>query len=195
MREAATPDNPADDCALFRQAMRDVRPLRFEARVQRRLPRPPHEVSAHFTRADRLEVLAESLADLRRPLAPVIESGEELSYRRDGVQETVFRRLRRGEYRVDAELDLHGFTVDGAAQVLGEFMAQALARELRVLRIVHGKGLGSGHRGPVLKHLVNGSLRRLNAVLAFASAREVDGGTGACLVLLSGPRRRTQSRR
>jgi DNA-nicking Smr family endonuclease len=178
-----------EDRQLFRNAVRDVQPLAVEPRrvaeQTRRRPRP----EARFAKADRLEVLAESLADLRQPLAPVIESGEELLYRRDGVQETVFRKLRSGQYRVEAELDLHGLTVDQAGQALSEFVAAALVAQYRVLRIVHGKGRRSGHRGPVLKRLVNGYLRRVDAVLAFASAREVDGGVGASLVLLANLRK------
>ncbi len=175
------------ELALFREAMRGVRRLGLEARhaPAKPLPRP----RARFTRADRLAVLAESLADLRQPLAPVVESGEELLYRRDGVPEQVFRRLRSGQYRVEAELDLHGLTVLQAEAELAAFLGEALTRELRVLRIVHGKGLRSGNRGPVLKILVNDYLQRVDAVLAFASAREVDGGAGAALVLLANRRR------
>ena len=180
-------DDPAhSDFALLQAALRDVRPLQFEPRhvPQRRRPAP----RARFTRADRRAVLAESLADLRQPLAPVIESGEELQFKRDSVSPLTFKQLRRGQFRVDAELDLHGLTLAQAEQLLGEFLADALIHGLRVLRIVHGKGLRSGHRGPVLKHLVNRYLQRVDAVLAFASAREVDGGSGACLVLMGARR-------
>jgi DNA-nicking Smr family endonuclease len=183
-------DSDADveaDRALFRAAMRGVRRLREEPR---QLPLPPRPLPrARFTRADRLAVLEESLADLRQPLAPVIETGEELQYRRPGVQEQVFRKLRSGHYRVEAELDLHGLTIPEATAALNAFLAESIFAGQRVLRIVHGKGRRSGHRGPVLKQLVNATLQRIGAVLAFASAREVDGGTGASLVLLSAPRR------
>ena len=181
-------DPPDRDDALFRAAMRDVRRLGVEPRHPRTTaaPRP----RARFSRADRVAVLAESLADLRQPLAPVIESGDELIFRRPGVNEQAFRKLRRGQYRVDAELDLHGLTQAQAEPLLGSFLAEALSREWRVLRIVHGKGLRSGQRGPVLKQLVNAYLQRVDAVLAFASAREVDGGTGASLVLMANQRRR-----
>jgi DNA-nicking Smr family endonuclease len=176
------------ELALFREAMRGVRRLGLEPRqLQPKVqPRP----RARFARADRIAVLAESLADLRQPLAPVVETGEELLYRRDGVPEQVFRKLRRGQYRVESELDLHGLNLPQAQAELGSFIAAALAHDLRVLRIVHGKGLRSGHRGPVLKILVNTYLQRIDAVLAFASAREVDGGTGASLVLLARGRAR-----
>jgi DNA-nicking Smr family endonuclease len=181
-------DRRDQELELFHDAMRGVRRLGLEPRhtPARPLPRP----RARFARADRQAVLAESLADLRQPLAPVIENGEELIYRRDGVPEQVLRKLRSGHYRVEGELDLHGLNLPQAEAELAACLAAALARELRVLRIVHGKGLRSGNRGPVLKQLVNSYLRRVDAVLAFASAREVDGGAGAALVLLANRRTR-----
>ena len=185
-------DRREADKALFRAAMKGVRRLQAEAtRSEARRGDAPNRPRPHarFTRADWAAVLAESLADLRQPLAPVLETGDELQFRRAGVQEQVFRKLRRGEYRVDAEIDLHGLTAAQAESVLGSFLAEALLREWRVLRIVHGKGLRSGNRGPILKRVVNGYLQRVGAVLAFASAREVDGGSGACLVLLASKRR------
>ena len=118
---------------------------------------------------------------------PLIDAqpGDELLYRRAGVPETVLRRLRRGDYRVEAEIDLHGMTgsPERTAQ-LAEFLREARAHGLRCVRIIHGKGLRSGTRGPVLKNTVNALLRRADAVLAFASARPAAGGTGATLVLL-----------
>jgi len=177
-----------EDRRVFREAMRGVRRLHAAGPVHH-ATRPKRRPRATFTRADRLAVLADSLADLRQPLAPVIESGEEILYRGPRVSEQVFRRLRRGHYRVEAELDLHGLTAEQARRELKQFLAAALDRDVRVARIVHGKGLRSGQRGPVLRALVNDLLRRLSAVLAFASAREVDGGSGACLVLLQPPRR------
>lgn len=180
-----------EDRREFRDAMRGVRPLRSAGKApkpaRRRRPR------ARFARAESQAVLADSLADLREPLAPLIDTGEEILYRGPRISEPVFRRLRRGEYRVEAQIDLHGLNAEQARQELRAFLAAALAQGLRVVRVVHGKGLRSGQRGPVLRRLVNDMLRRLEPVLAFASPREVDGGAGACLVLLQkpdpGPRR------
>jgi DNA-nicking Smr family endonuclease len=172
------------DRRAFRDAMHGVRRLKVSATARAKAP-PKHKPRARFTRAERLAVLAASLADLRQPLAPVIETGDEILYRGPSVSELIFRQLRRGHYRVEAELDLHGLTVAQAQIVLGEFLAEALHVRNRVVRIVHGKGLRSGQRGPVLRNMVNDTLRRVSAVLAFASAREVDGGAGACLVLLA----------
>jgi DNA-nicking Smr family endonuclease len=116
---------------------------------------------------------------------PEVGSGEELSFHRPQIQPGVMRRLRRGEYRVQREIDLHGLTATEARQVLREFLADALERQVRCVRIIHGKGLRSGHRGPVLKSTVAAVLRRTGAVLAYSSARQVDGGTGAVYVLLA----------
>ncbi|HEY3808848.1 MAG TPA: Smr/MutS family protein [Steroidobacteraceae bacterium] len=179
---SAKDDEPdVDDGELFRRAMRDVQPLKRSARVAaaRRSPRP----RARFARAERAAVLQESLgsgADLYD-----VQPGDELSFRRDGVSENVLRQLRRGLYRVESEIDLHGLTLEQVAGHLNAFLRTARARELRCVRVIHGKGLRSGRRGPVLKNAVNTLLRRSDPVLAFASARPVAGGTGATLVLLA----------
>jgi DNA-nicking Smr family endonuclease len=100
------------------------------------------------------------------------------------VPETVLRRLRRGDYRVEAGIDLHGLGLVEARAQLRAFLLAAQARQLRCVRIVHGKGLRSGQRGPVLKQAVDGLLRRAALILAFTSAGMRDGGTGATLALL-----------
>jgi DNA-nicking Smr family endonuclease len=170
-----------DDAALFRLAMRGVQPLKARARAApaRRAARP----RARFARAERAAVLRESLGagtDLYE-----VQPGDELLYRRPGVPEGVVRSLRRGLYRVEAETDLHGLNAVEATAHLAQFLRAARARGLRCVRVIHGKGLRSGNRGPVLKNTVNALLRRADAVLAFASARPADGGTGATLVLLT----------
>ncbi len=173
----------AEDIRLFRAAVRGVRPLRAGAAVQEQKPRA--KARARFTRADRMAVLRESLE--ATPEDADVGSGEALSFHRPQIQPQVMRRLRRGEYRVQRELDLHGLTQAEARQVLREFLADALERQVRCVRIIHGKGLRSGHRGPVLKGTVSAVLKRTGAVLAYVSARQVDGGTGAVYVLLSPP--------
>lgn len=169
-----------DDPALFREAVSDVTPLRHDRHIANPRRRPAR---ARFTRADRLAVLEESLhGELGDPM---VASGDELSFRRPGVSEHVLRKLRRGEYRVAGEIDLHGLTVAEAKQALRAFLGAALARHAGCVRIIHGKGLRSGHRGPVLKSAVSGLLRKTLAVVAYVSARPVDGGTGALYVLLA----------
>ncbi|HUL46746.1 MAG TPA: Smr/MutS family protein [Steroidobacteraceae bacterium] len=177
-------DDDADDASeaarLFRDAVRGVKPLAGGTHAPRR-PKP--RAHARFTRADRAAVLKESLA--AEPHDPALAGGEELLYQRPGVQAAVVRRLRRGEYTIEREIDLHGLTVAEAKHALRQFLIDALERGVRCVRIVHGKGLRSGHRGPVLKAAVSAVLRRTGAVLAYVSARPADGGTGALYVLLS----------
>jgi DNA-nicking Smr family endonuclease len=172
------PEN--DDARLFREAVRGVKPIengRQDARPRRPAPR------ARFTRADRHAVLQESLAGGTDD--PALAGGDELAFHRAGLQSPVLRKLRRGQYRVQAELDLHGLNVAEAKQALRAFLVESLHRQLRCVRVIHGKGLRSGHRGPVLKSAVSGVLRRTGAVVAYVSARQVDGGTGALYVLLA----------
>ena len=174
------PHAPPDDIALFRSAMSEARPLQRSQRVALvRAKRPPR---AHMARAERAAVLAESLAEP----GPFIETlpGDELKYRRPGIAEQTLRELRRGDYRVEAALDLHGMTGAEASGAIARFLASVVTRGLRCVRIIHGKGMRSGPRGPVLKQTVNTLLRRTHHVLAFTSARARDGGTGATLVLL-----------
>jgi DNA-nicking Smr family endonuclease len=180
-----------EDIRLFREAVRDVKKLAHGSSglpgdeaspvAGRRRRAPP---LARFSRADRHAVLLESLDT--EVGDPELASGDELVYHRAGVQTSVLRKLRRGQYRVQAEIDLHGMTVVEAKQALREFLANALDRQFRCVRIIHGKGLRSGHRGPVLKGVVSSVLRRVGPVVAYVSARQVDGGTGAVYVLLAG---------
>ena len=109
---------------------------------------------------------------------------EALSFQRAGVRIQTMRRLRRGLYPVENELDLHGLSQAAARQQLADFLAQSRDAGCRCVRIVHGKGYRSGARGPVLKAAVNLWLRRHLDVMAFVSARAIDGGSGAVYVLL-----------
>jgi DNA-nicking Smr family endonuclease len=179
-REAQTGPDEEDDAALFREATRDVRPL---AHDRHPLPQGKPLPRARFTRADRRAILDESLE--LAPDDPDLEGGEVAAYARSGVRRSVLQKLRRGQYRIEAELDLHGLTAAEAKAVLRAFLARARDRGVRCVRIIHGKGLRSGPRGPVLKVAVGSVLRRTSHVLAFVSARAVDGGTGALYALLS----------
>jgi DNA-nicking Smr family endonuclease len=168
-----------DERKLFRAAVRDVRPLRQTRSPPARERRRPLAASR---RADEAHVLDDSLrldaADLG------VETGDELRWRRDGVAESVLRKLGRGQYARRAELDLHGMTQAQARLAVLDFIAESASLGLNCVRIVHGKGRGSGQRGPVLKAGVNRWLQRTHAVRAFCSARRTDGGSGALYVLL-----------
>ena len=111
-------------------------------------------------------------------------SGAALRFQRPSVGRRTMRKLARGGYSVQAELDLHGMTTAEAKPRLADFIEYSVMQGNLCVRIVHGKGLGSGDRGPVLKNAVNRWLRNWDTVLAFVSTRQVDGGTGAIYVLL-----------
>jgi DNA-nicking Smr family endonuclease len=171
--------HPSDeDRELFREAMADVR-RRHAPAEERHVPaRAPR---AEFRRRNEAEVLAESLA-VDPELAS--ETGEDLVFRRPQVSERDLRRLRRGEFSCREEIDLHGLTAAEAKAALYEFLGAARAAGWRCVRVVHGKGRRSGHRGPVLKRKLGRWLQLRDDVLAYCSARPVDGGTGAVYVLL-----------
>lgn len=171
---------PVDEAALFRDAMRDVQPRPPVAPAPLATPKP--SAKARFTRADQQQVLRDSLLPIDDPA--LLETGDELSFRRDHVPQRVLQRLRRGEYAVAAEMDLHGMTAIQARSALAEFIQEALLHGQSCVRVVHGKGRRSGPRGPVLKNVVNQWLRKCDAVNAFGSARPIDGGSGAVYVLL-----------
>lgn len=169
-----------DDDELFRRAMAGAKPIKRDDRVE--APRRRPKAAARFTREDESRVLEESLlADIDDIEA---SSGQVLRFNRPSIGRRTMRRLARGNFAVQAEIDLHGMTVEEARSRLSDFIEQSAKSGLRCVRVVHGKGLGSGQRGPVLKPSVNRWLRRWGSVLAFVSTRQVDGGTGAVYVLL-----------
>lgn len=169
-----------DDDSLFRRSMTGTKPLKSADRVAAEPKKP--KPKARFSRADEKAVLDESLDvdidDLEE------SSGAALRFRRASVGRTTMRMLTRGSYAIQAEIDLHGMTLAEAKPRLEKFLQRCASNNKLCIRIVHGKGLGSGDRGPVLKKGVDRWLRRWDSVLAFVSARQVDGGTGAVYVLL-----------
>jgi DNA-nicking Smr family endonuclease len=168
-----------DDSDLFRSAVADVRPLASD-RLPGAPPPPPPQPQKRLE--DERQVLQDMLSDPEYP--ELLETGEELFFARSGLQHGVLRKLRRGQYAIAAELDLHGLTAAAAREQLAAFLIACRQRDLRCVRIIHGKGNGSVQRRPVLKGKVNHWLQQRDEVLAFCSARPVDGGTGAVYVLL-----------
>lgn len=169
-----------DDADLFRRALADAKPLRAKTRAAEVVRKPAPR--ARFARADELAALRESLeADIDDSES---YSGESLRFQRPSVGKRTMRKLARGGYSVQAEIDLHGMTAAEAKPRLLEFLESSARDGNLCVRVVHGKGLGSGARGPVLKQKVNRWLRQWDAVLAFVSTRQVHGGTGAIYVLL-----------
>lgn len=171
------PDLSDDDIALFKQAVADSQPLKQD-KIIPETPKP-FPVPA---RADKQAVLNELDAPEFDEFA--LERGDTLLFYRPGLQRRTFKKLRRGQFNIEAELDLHGMTVDKAKIALAEFIKRCLSRNKHCVRIIHGKGLGSKNNKPVIKNKLNHWLPKRNDVLAYCSARQVDGGTGAIYLLL-----------
>lgn len=166
---------------VFRDAVADAVPLRPTGRID------PHRhdvpITAVQRELDERAALAASLSD-EIGIEQHLETDDALSFRRASVGPDVVRRLRRGEWAIRGQLDLHGLRVDEAREALAAFLDQALRREWRCVRVIHGKGLGSIGREPVLKAKVPRWLVQRREVLAFCQARPNDGGAGAVVVLL-----------
>ncbi len=171
-------DTGKEERAEFREAMRDVKPLKATERVTSERARPA--AVARHSRAARLAVLNESLNGTLHE-----QPDGETEFARPGIGEQTLRRLRAGRYSIEAEIDLHGMTRSEAREALKDFVAESARLGLGCVRVIHGKGSRSGPEGPVLKYAVHEWLARWNAVLAFASARARHGGTGAVYVLLA----------
>lgn len=188
----AAPDDVTSDANAFRAAVRDVKPLlqtppaagleKFKARVRIRKAAAPARDDLDAA----MPLLGGLAAHESAPMDDTVTGEGTLAFHRAGVRLQVMRRLRRGLYPVEDELDLHGLTQTAARDRLADFLERSRDGGRRCVRIVHGKGYRSGVRGPVLKTAVNLWLRRHSDVLAFVSARAIDGGAGALYVLLRG---------
>lgn len=166
--------------ALFRAAMADVTPLaQQDTAVQHDRPSPPPRRLRHTAR----EALPDDLFSDEAPPGEEILADDWL-FLRPGLQHSVVRKLRRGQYPIDADLDMHGLRVAEARQILTQFLHQAIASGCRVVRIIHGKGQGSANRQPVLKGRVRHWLQQRAEVLACCACRAEHGGGGAIYVLL-----------
>jgi len=186
-RHASAPARPAPtdaDSALFRELIGPVRPLTHASEVPVMAERPPAE-PRQFER-DEAAVRDELLDHAFDPAT--IEVGEEIHHLKAGQPGRLLRQLRRGQFSVRAELDLHQMTAEVAREAIHAFLDEAIRHHEYCVRIVHGKGLRSATaRGPVLKGLTEQILRRRSDVVAFSSALPAQGGTGAVLVLLGRP--------
>jgi len=178
MARSDPPDD--DDAALFRDAIGDVRRLRDAPPPPRKAPPKP---AARMAERDEHDARGEFQRGLDA-LDP-LSAGDVLSHRRDALPPRAFQRLKRGQFSVQDELDLHGATALQAEGLLRRFLAEAHAHDHGCVRVIHGKGQRAEGDAPVLKNLVDRLLRQRADVLAFHSAPSTQGGTGAVLVLLA----------
>jgi DNA-nicking Smr family endonuclease len=176
----ANADQNDEEAKLFREAVKDARPLKAP-RLHHPPPAPkpiPHQLIR-----DEKQVLIDSLSDDYIP-AHELETGEELLYLREGHAPDILSKLRRGHWVIQAKIDLHGLVADEARAYVAEFLTDCKKRGVRCVRIIHGKGLGSRNREPVLKNKLRNWLMQRDEVIAYAQARQADGGSGAVIVLL-----------
>lgn len=170
-----------DPAELFRSAIGEITPLRKVSEPAPAAPKP--RPRARMAERDDQEALGEFARLLRA--GPPLDAGDALSYRRNNLPPRMFQRLKKGQYSVQDELDLHGATAAQAETLLRQFLLEAHAHDHGCVRIIHGKGLQADGGAPVLKNLVDRHLRLRNDILAFHSAPAGQGGTGAVLVLLA----------
>lgn len=167
-----------DDFNLFRAAVGDVKRI-VDDRAETGKPAPkPIPQQLHNDEKDVLD----NLLSYTEP--DDLNLADEINFHQPGIQHSVMRKLRRGQYTINSELDLHGMNAVQARQAMTGFLAAALQAHYQCVRIIHGKGLRSSNDGPVLKPMTVKWLSRREEVLAFCSARSTDGGTGALYVLL-----------
>ncbi|MBI5911824.1 MAG: Smr/MutS family protein [Betaproteobacteria bacterium] len=170
-----------NDRSLFRQAVADAKPLPHHGKALRKQEAPPpYPVQSQL---DEKEALRESLA-AGWTAEDWLETGDEPNFLRPGLSRQVLRKLRSGAWVIQNQLDLHGLDRQQAREALAGFLASCVKRGARCVRVIHGKGLGSKNREPVLKTKVKHWLTQREEVLAYCQARPVDGGGGALVVLL-----------
>lgn len=181
MALSAPPPPEADnDPTLFREAVKDVRRLNTERRhLFKAFPKP---IPKQFL-LDEQQALADTLSDHYIPLEER-ETGEEMLYLRSGHSPDILKRLRRGQWVIQEYIDLHGMYRHEARAHVSSFISDCKKRGIRCVRIIHGKGLGSRNKEPILKDKLRGWLMQKDEVIAYAEAKKQDGGSGAVIVLL-----------
>jgi DNA-nicking Smr family endonuclease len=146
-----------------------------------KVPRPPVATQLQI---DEAKVVQDSLSD-EFDVSTLLDTDDTLSFRRPGVGPEVTRKLRKGDWAIQREIDLHGLRSDAARLALTTFIREAHKYGIRCVRVVHGKGLGSPGKTPVLKSKVHSWLVQKNQVMAFVQAKPAEGGAGALVVLLT----------
>ena len=166
---------------LFTRAVGKVAPIANQERVWS----PPQRPSTRPLQQDLDDeaVMHESMSD-EFDISTLLDADDQLSFRRPGIGTDVTRKLRKGEWSIQGQIDLHGLRSDEARNAMGQFIRDAKRMGWRCVRVVHGKGLGSPGKEPVLKSKVQRWLVQKKEVLAFVQAKPSDGGGGALVVLL-----------
>jgi DNA-nicking Smr family endonuclease len=170
---------------VFRTSVGQVSNLRDRNRVEHPVKKPTPEPVQ--TRLNDKAVLEASLSD-EFDVENLLDIDETMSFRRPGIGEDVIKKLRRGEWVPQDKVDLHGLRSDEAREALANFLRRSVRNGVRCVRVIHGKGIGSPDKLPVLKGKVRSWLVQKEEVIAFVQARESQGGAGALMVLLRQPK-------
>ncbi len=179
--KAAEAKRKAAASNLFQAAIGKVQamppPKRAQLAPERPQPIPKQQM------LDEAAALQEAISD-EVDITTLLDTDEHLSFRRPGVGIDVVHKLRRGQWSIQRQVDLHGLRTDEAREALGTFIREAHKQGMRCVRVVTGKGLGSPGKTPVLKDKVHRWLVQKNEVVAFVQAPPAQGGAGALVVLL-----------
>jgi DNA-nicking Smr family endonuclease len=194
VRPLKTPENPKkttkkknySDSKIFREAVSDAFPLTRIKTPKINLKQKPKPIPIQSLLDEREALLESRLTDINSET--LLDTDEKLSYARNGISSTTIRKLRRGNWSIQGELDLHGYITSEAREIYYQFIKQCSRTDKRCVRIIHGKGLRSKGKEPVLKNKVRGWLMQTDVVLAFCQAPRQMGGSGAVLVLLKAHR-------
>lgn len=174
------PKNPKitdNDQKIFAEAMRGVKKLKQTKIVS---PTPQTKTKSKIKPSNNAPIPQYYFSDYEK--FELVGSEDKLEFFRTGIQHKIIRNLRKGQYNVEAVLDLHGKTIEEANQTLGAFLTYCQRNGIRHVIIIHGKG--RSHNKPIIKNKLNHWLRQTEQVLAFCSATPKDGGSGALYVLL-----------
>lgn len=179
-----------EDNSLFRQAMLDVKPLKNKpdkVNLAANKEQPNSKVILKKVRNKRRQESMTQMTEMQKSQtidAETVGAFEAIFYSQSGVRSQELSKLQKGQFHVEAELDLHGLTQPEAELEIDAFIALNYSRQARYLRIIHGKGYNSDDTKPILKNLTNQMLRQFSEVIAFTTAAAKDGGTGAVNILL-----------
>lgn len=184
-QQAKAVKQAASDKDLFIRAAGAVKPMPDKRQVVHKKELKVPQTMPY--QEDEETVLREAISD-EFDIGTLLDVDEQLSYSRPGLGADVTRRLRRGDWTIGRQIDLHGLRQDDAREALSAFIHEAHQHGIRCVRVVHGKGLGSPGKAPVLKNRVHNWLVQKNEVLAFVQAKPSDGGSGALVVLLMASR-------
>ncbi|MZR61501.1 DNA endonuclease SmrA [Alcanivorax sp. DP30] len=180
----------SNDDDLFRREMADVTPIKHDARADTGRPRRQDSIREQLRRAaavdDKRDNNPLTVPEQVEPIAPL----DIIGVKKNGVQEGVYRKLRLGKYEAQDVLDLHRVRLMEARDQVNHFLNRAHENSLRAVLISHGKGLHSERPG-LLKSYVMHWLKESHLVLAYHTAPQNRGGTGATFVLI---RKNSQAR-